>query len=95
MANRQKSNGSIILRVAIFGLAVYMVVTLCGLWGNLLEKQNELKSLQEQRDKLNADIAGLVELLEGSENEIIEKAARERLGYVYADEQVYIDNSGN
>lgn len=95
MADNRKPKGSVILRVAIFGFAVYMIVTLCGLWSNLLEKQNELKAAEEKKDKLNAEIVGLVELLEGSESKIIEKAARERLGYVYAEEQVYIDNSGN
>ena len=31
----------------------------------------------------------------GDEKELIERAARERLGYVYPDEQVFIDPSGN
>ena len=34
-------------------------------------------------------------LEEGDEKELIEKAARERLGYVYPNEQVFIDPSGN
>ena len=38
----------------------------------------------------------LTELLEeGSQADIVEKAARERLGYVYSDEVIYIDISGN
>lgn len=34
-------------------------------------------------------------LEDGSKTKIIEKAARERLGYVYPDEQIFIDISGN
>ena len=95
MSNGHKQKSSIILRVAIFAVGVYMIVTLCGLWGQLIDSQNRYKQLQQQRDSLNADIDNLVAVLDGSKNEIIEKAARQRLGYVYAGEQVYIDNSGN
>lgn len=94
VANR-KNKSSVILRLVIFAVAVYMIVTLCGLWGQLVSKQREYNRLAEQRDKINNDIKGMLTLLEGDESAIIEKAARERLGYVYADEQVYIDNSGN
>ena len=34
-------------------------------------------------------------LEDGSKTKIIDKAARERLGYVYPDEQIFIDISGN
>lgn len=95
MGNNRKNKGSIILRLAIFAVSVYMIVTLCGLWGELIDSQNRYKQLEAQRDSLNADIDNLVAVLEGSQSEIIEKAARQRLGYVYAGEQVYIDNSGN
>ncbi|MBO5726493.1 MAG: septum formation initiator family protein [Clostridia bacterium] len=95
MGNNRKAKGSIILRIAIFAVSIYMIVTLCGLWGELIDSQNRYKQLEAQRDSLNADIDNLVTVLEGSQSEIIEKAARQRLGYVYAGEQVYIDNSGN
>ena len=95
MKNNRKPKGSVILRIAIFVVSVYMIVTLCGLWGKLIESQNEYKQLELQRDSLNASIDEMTALLEGSHSEIIETAARQRLGYVYADEQVYIDNSGN
>lgn len=95
MGNNRKNKGSVILRLAIFAVSVYMIVTLCGLWGELIDSQNRYKQLEAQRDSLNADIDNLVAVLEGSQSEIIEKAARQRLGYVYAGEQVYIDNSGN
>ncbi len=95
MSNNRKHKSSVILRLAIFAVSVYMIVTLCGLWGELIDSQNRYKQLEAQRNSLNADIDNLVAVLEGSQSEIIEKAARQRLGYVYAGEQVYIDNSGN
>jgi len=42
------------------------------------------------------DIAELKAMLQDESNtQIIEKAARERLGYIYSDEQVFVDISGN
>ena len=95
MKNAGKQGGSIIWRIAVFIMSVYMVITLCGLWGELISKKNEYNELQAIKKEKNARIEDYKALLGGSEEEIIEKAARERLGFVYAEEQVYIDNSGN
>ena len=95
MKNTGKQGGSIIWRIAVFAVSVYLIVTLCGLWGELISKKSELNALEARRDEISAQIDELTALLGSSEKEIVEKAARERLGYVYSDEQVYIDNSGN
>ncbi len=95
MKKDNKNGSSIILRIGVFVLSIYMIVTLCGLYGELSSKQKELDSLKALKAEKSNQIEALVELLGSSEQEIIAKAARERLGYVYADEQVYIDNSGN
>ena len=95
MKNSTKSKGSIILRVAVFAVAVYMIVSLSMLWGELISKQNELNKLKDLRAKKEMAINDITALLNGPEKDIIEKAARERLGYVYANEQVYRDKSGN
>ncbi len=93
-AKRQRK--SIVLRILVLCVCVYMVVTLCGLWRELISDRNSLKALQAQRDEKAMQINELMNLLDsGDDTKIIEKAARERLGYVYADEQVYIDISGN
>lgn len=73
-----------------------MVVTMGGLLKDLTDAKNELKYWQAIEEQTSLRIDELTRLLEsGDEAAIIEKAARERLGYVYADEQVYIDISGN
>lgn len=96
MKRNSKRKGSIILRIAIVGVSVYMIVSLCTLWQNLVNEQNSLAELEKVKAEKISQIDYLTSLLEGgNDNEIIEKAARERLGYVYADEQVYIDISGN
>lgn len=87
---------SIILRLAILVFAVYMIVSLSSLWVQLVSSRKELNRLNLQAQEKALKISELSRLLEdGTEAELIERAARDRLGYVYADEQVYIDISGS
>ena len=96
MRRNQKKKGSVILRIAAIAMSIYMIISLCTLWSNLVEEQNSLAELEKLKAEKLSQIDYLTSLLEnGNESEIIEKAARERLGYVYSDEQVYIDISGN
>ena len=96
MKKKKRKNKSILLRIMILGVCVYMLATLSGLWNTLNESRKELDALKEQYAAEQNDIDELRAMLEdGSEAKIIEKAARERLGYVYPDEQVFIDISGN
>lgn len=96
MKKKKRKNKSILLRIMILGVCVYMLATLSGLWNTLNESRKELEALKDQYAAEQNDIDELRAMLEdGSEAKIIEKAARERLGYVYPDEQVFIDISGN
>ena len=96
MKKKKHKNKSILLRVMILGVCVYMIATLSGLWNTLNKNRKELESLNAQYAAEQNDIDELRAMLEeGSESKIIEKAARERLGYIYPDEQVFIDISGN
>ena len=96
MKKKKRKNKSILLRIMILGVCVYMLATLSGLWNTLNESRKELEALKEQYAAEQNDIDELRAMLEdGSEAKIIEKAARERLGYIYPDEQVFIDISGN
>ena len=93
---RKNKNKSIILRVLVLGLCVYMIATLLSLWGTLNQSRQKLKSLQAEYETEQNDIDELTEILKDDSNtQIIEKAARERLGYIYSDEQVFLDISGN
>ena len=95
MAGKQK-NKSLVLRFVVLAVCGYMVFSLCSLWGELVNSLATSRMLSEQRDEKQAQINELKTLLDaGDEERIVEKAARERLGYVYANEQVFIDISGN
>lgn len=96
MKKKKHKNKSILLRVMILGVCIYMIATLSGLWNTLSKSRKELETLNAQYAAEQNDIEELRAMLEdGSQSKIIEKAARERLGYIYPDEQVFIDISGN
>ncbi|MEG1887595.1 MAG: septum formation initiator family protein [Oscillospiraceae bacterium] len=91
-----KKRKSIILRVAVLLFAVYVVISLGKLQMELLNTRKELGTLQVTRDEKTIKVNELMRLLEnGTEADFIERTARDRLGYVYADEQVFVDLSGN
>ncbi|MEE1052846.1 MAG: septum formation initiator family protein [Acutalibacteraceae bacterium] len=96
MKQKPKRKKSVIVRLIVLGVSVYMVATLINLGNQLTEDRNTLTQLQNQRDTIKLENEELSALLDSdSHSAIIEKAARERLGYVYSDEEIYIDISGN
>lgn len=96
MKQKPKKQRSIILRLIIIGVCAYITISLANLWSALAEKKSERDSYLEQKNQMEVDIKELQVMLEDESNDkIIEKAARERLGYIYSDEQIFIDISGN
>lgn len=86
----------IVLRVALLVFCVYAMVSIGSLQAQLLSGRRELARLNREKEEKTQRVAELVTLLDdGTEREFIEHAARERLGYVYPGEKVYIDLSGN
>ncbi len=96
MKQKPKRKKSVIVRFVVLGFSVYMIATLIGLGNELSKAREELLEYEKQRDSLQLTIDEYRALLDSdSHATIIEKAARERLGYVYSDEEIYIDISGN
>lgn len=92
---KAKRKKSIIWRLLLIGVSVYMIVTLAGLCASLNESRVLLAELEAEKAAKQVEIDDLKKLLDsGSRDKLIEKAARERLGYVYTDEEIYIDISG-
>lgn len=96
MSSKTKPRRSIILKVIILAFFIYMFVTLANLWSTLNKSQHELRELKHAYDNDKKTVEELKVLLDDeTDSKIIEKAARERLGYIYSDEQIFIDISGN
>lgn len=93
---KPKRKKSIIVRLIVLGVSVYMIVTLIGLGNQLARDRETLAQYENYRNTVQLENEELKALLESdSHSAIIEKAARERLGYVYSNEEIYIDISGN
>lgn len=96
MKRKPKKNKSIILRLFVLLVCGYFTITLGSLWGSLNESLKELEALKEQLATEQNEVKELKALLAAEDDTpLIEKAARERLGYVYSDEQIFIDISGD
>ena len=96
MSKDGKRSKSVIVRLIVLFVACYMVMNLIGLFRELEESRSKLVELKATLEQEQLKIEEYKSLLnEGSHNDIIEKAARERLGYVYSNEEVYVDISGN
>jgi len=90
----KKKKKSFFLRLAVFSFAVYIFVLFVQLQLQIGSRNQELadiqQSIQEQTD-YNAEMERL--LSEGGETDYIERLAREKLGYAYPNEHIYIDRS--
>ncbi len=93
--SRPVKKRSIILRLGIFVFAVFMVVKMGQLQVELIGKRDRLNAAKQQLETTDLKVKELQNLLEnGTESDFIERVARQRLGYVYSDEEVYTDISG-
>ena len=96
MKRRPKKQKSILLRLFVLLLCGYFTISLASLWSELNDSLKELEELKQQQLLEENEIKELKELLKDESNiPLIEKAARERLGFVYSNEQVFVDISGD
>lgn len=87
---KAKKKRSIIIRLLVIGVAVYMLITLVSLWRELGQSEANLKSLNQKKESVLADIEQYNALLsDDSQKSIVEKAARERFGFAYPGEEIY------
>ena len=91
----KKRRKSVILRLLLLAFSVYILISLINYQVQLTNHRRDLAEKQSTIEAKNLEVSELERLLEsGTESQLIERAARERLGYVYPDEQVYVDLSG-
>ena len=75
---------------------IYIIFSLAQLYTNLSQNKQglaELRQMQQDREAKNEELKQLLE--NGTQDDMIEHNAREKLDYVYTDEEVYVDISGN
>ncbi len=95
----KKANGkreSIILRVVLLAFSVYVIYLLGANYTELVSVTSQKQQLEAEKADLEKKVKEYNNLLQnGTEKDFIERAARDKLGYVYPDEQVFVDISGN
>ena len=95
----KKKNGkreSIILRVVLLAFSIYVIYLLGANYTELVSVTGQRQQLEAEKADLEKKVKEYNNLLEnGTEKDFIERAARDKLGFVYPDEQVFVDISGN
>lgn len=92
---KTSEKSSLLIRVALLIFAIYTLYSMITLQSELISSRAELKLKQEeiaQRQISNRELEDL--LSNGTQKELIERAARDKLNYVYANEEIYEDISG-
>ncbi len=98
MSNKIKKTMTIkklIIRVAIIAFVAYIVITSIVLNIDIAKRKEKLAVAQQQIEEqriLNDELEYLLKSSKSSEYLI--KMAREKLGYVFPNERVYVDASG-
>ena len=93
---KEKYKGSLLLKFAVFCLAVFAVVILAGRQMEIAQKRRELADLQNQLDQQAVRNAELSDSLEDSSGleEYAEKKARRDLDYAKPNERIFVDVGG-
>ena len=93
---KTKKRRSIFLRVLLVAFLCYAVGSFVQLQAELSDRNNQLNELNakiDQQQQTNKEYDTM--LKEDNYSQYIAKIAREKLGYIYPDERIFVDVSGN
>lgn len=87
---------SYIFRFALLCFVCYLVISCVKLQVELVNQKQVLNEQQQENLEIELEIERLSDLIEnGDDADFIEDAARERLGFVFPNEEVYKSVTGN
>ena len=87
---------SYIFRIALLCFACYIVIRCIKLQIELVNQKQVLAEQKQQNAEIQLEIDRISNLIEtGDDADFIEDAARERLGFVFPNEEVYKSVTGN
>lgn len=93
-AKRKKTKKLVILRLAFAAFFVYVIVSFTVMQFDISKRRDELQVVQEQLEEQKYIKQEITSILNSGENtEYIMKIAREKLGFVFPDEKVFIDSN--
>lgn len=91
----KKSKVNRLFGIAIFALVVYLAISSMVLQVDITSYQNKLDSLEQQcaeQEIENAQLDARIE--EGADYDYVIRTAREKLGLIFPEEQVFYNASG-
>lgn len=92
MTKKRNKKHSVIQRLLLLAVSVYLLYSLGDLQYQLIAQKKEYAALEEQKLIISQQIAEYESLLdEGTEAELISWAASTRLGYSFPSEKFYVD----
>lgn len=95
-APAKEKKGNILLKLTAVGLVLYGLVFVMQTQVEVTAKRRELEGLQAAVKEQTLRNEELTHLLgEGNELDYIARIARDKLGYAYANERIYVDVSGS
>lgn len=96
MPRKKRTKKSLSAKICIAVFTLYLVVCLVNLQVSISEKRAEYEQIEFKISQQYSENKNLERILNSdNDDEYIEKIAREKLGFAYPDEKIYIDISGN
>ena len=96
VAKKRKRKSSFFVKMVTFCFIVCAAVAFIQTQAEVVSKRRELAALQQNIKLQQASNDEVKRILEGGNDlEYIERIAREKLGYAYPDEKIFIDRSGS
>lgn len=95
---KKKQKGSLLLKVAVFSFAFFLISMLIGQQISINAKREELDNLKEalyEQQVINDELRYDLETDEANNDEYAEKIARRELDYVKPGERVFYNVGGN
>lgn len=92
----KKSSKSRLLRIAVFLFVIYIAYSIVMQQLEIQQRKSALEDIQlqcQEQEEANQEMERLLAM--STDKDYIERIAREKLGYAYPDEKVYIDSSKN
>lgn len=91
----RKGKIPLIIKLAVVAVCAFSIFSSIQLGVTISQKNHELDILNTQIAEQTLQNREISQLITSADDGYMERMAREKLGYVYPQEQVYVDVSGN
>ena len=95
MAKRRRRRANWLMRAVVLCSIICVAVSLISMQVDVTSKRRQLASIEREIYRQEMENAEIRRILDGgTDRDYIERVARDKLGYAYPDEKIFIDRSG-